>query len=155
MTLSRAEKSIVTDWWFTVDRMLLATILSIAGAGVVLSLAASPAIAIKRGLPTYYFVERQVAFIAAAVAIMLGLSLLSPERIRRVALVLFAACLVLLLAAITGGAEINGARRWVHIGGYSLQPSELAKPAFVVLCAWFLAQTRRRPEMPALPVAFG
>jgi cell division protein FtsW len=155
MTLSRAEKSIVTDWWFTVDRMLLATILTIAGAGVVLSLAASPAIAIKRGLPTYYFVERQVAFIALAVAIMLGLSLLSPERIRRIALATFAACLVLLLAVITGGTEINGARRWLHIGGYSLQPSELAKPAFVVLCAWFLAQTRRRPEMPALPVAFG
>jgi cell division protein FtsW len=155
MTLSRAEKSIVTDWWFTVDRMLLATILAIAGAGVVLSLAASPAIAIKRGLPTYYFVERQVAFIALAVVIMLGLSLLSPERIRRVALATFAACLVLLLAVITGGAEINGARRWVHIGGYSLQPSELAKPAFVVLCAWFLAQTRHRPEMPALPAAFG
>jgi cell division protein FtsW len=155
MTLSRAERSIVTDWWFTVDRLLLATILTIAGAGVVLSLAASPAIAIKRGLPTYYFVERQVAFIALAVAIMLGLSMLSPERIRKVALALFAACFVLLVAVVAGGAEINGARRWVHIGGYSLQPSELAKPAFVVLCAWFLAQAGRRPDMPALPVAFG
>ena len=37
MTLSRAEKSVLTDWWFTVDRMLLASILAIAGAGVVLS----------------------------------------------------------------------------------------------------------------------
>src|SRR5262245_35800868 len=106
MTLSRAEKSIITDWWFTVDRMLLATILTIAGAGVVLSLAASPAIAIKRGLPTYYFVERQLVFIALALAIMLGLSLLSPERIRRAALALFAVCLVLLVAVIVGGAEI-------------------------------------------------
>ena len=155
MTLSRAEKSIVTDWWFTVDRLLLATILTIAGAGVVLSLAASPAMAIKRGLPTYYFVERQLVFIALAVAVLLGLSLLSPERIRRVALALLATCLVLLIAVLIGGAEINGARRWVHIGGYSLQPSELAKPAFVVLCAWLLAQSRRRPDMPALPMAFG
>lgn len=155
MTLSRAEKSLLTDWWFTVDRMLLATILTIAGAGVVLSLAASPAIAIKRGLPTYHFVERQLVFIALGLVVMLGLSLLSPARIRRVALVLFAACIVLLIGVLIGGAEINGARRWVHLGGYSLQPSELAKPAFVVLCAWFLAEDRRRPDMPGLPVAFG
>jgi cell division protein FtsW len=155
MTLSRAEKSLVTDWWFTVDRMLLATILTIAGAGVVLSLAASPAMAIKRGLPTYYFVERQLAFIALAVAVMLALSLLTPERIRRVALAAFAACLVLLVAVLIAGAEINGARRWVHFAGYSLQPSELAKPAFAVLSAWLLAQSRQRPDMPALPMAFG
>jgi cell division protein FtsW len=154
MTLSRAEKSIVTDWWFTVDRMLLATILSIAGAGVVLSLAASPAIAIKRGLPTYYFVERQLVFIALGITVMLGLSLLSPERIRKVALGLLAACIVLLLFVLMRGAEINGARRWVHVAGYSLQPSELAKPAFVVLSAWFLAQSRQRPDMPGLAIAF-
>jgi cell division protein FtsW len=154
MTLPR-EKSVLTDWWFTVDRMLLAGILAIAGAGVVLSLAASPAIAIKRGLPTYYFVERQLIFIAAAVALMLGVSLLSPERVRRLALGVFAVCLGLLVFVLVGGTEINGARRWVHLGSYSLQPSELAKPAFVVLTAWFLAEGRRRPDMPALPVAFG
>ena len=51
------------------------------------------------------------------------------------------------------GAEINGARRWLHVGGYSLQPSEFAKPAFVVLSAWLLAEGERRPDMPAMPLA--
>ncbi|HEY7548144.1 MAG TPA: putative peptidoglycan glycosyltransferase FtsW [Hyphomicrobiaceae bacterium] len=154
MTLSRAERSVLTDWWFTVDRMLLAAILAIAGAGVVLSLAASPAIAIRRGLPTYYFVERQLVFIAAGVALMLALSLLSPASVRRLALAVFAVCLVLMVAVLVGGTEINGARRWLHFGTHSLQPSEFAKPAFVVLSAWLLAERRRRPDMPALPVAF-
>jgi cell division protein FtsW len=155
MTLSRAEKSVLTDWWFTVDRTLLMGILAIAGAGVVLSLAASPAIAIKRGLPTYTFVERQLVFIALGTALMLGLSLLSPAGVRRLALGVFAVCLGLLVFVLVAGVEINGARRWVHLGGYSLQPSEFAKPAFVVICAWFLAEGRRRPDMPALPLAFG
>jgi len=155
MTLSRAEKSVLTDWWFTVDRMLLASILAIAGAGVVLSLAASPAIAIKRGLPIYYFVERQLLFMALGIALMLAISLLSPERVRRLALAALVVCLAGMLLVLTTGAEINGARRWLHLGGYSVQPSELAKPAFVVLCAWFLAEGRRRPDMPALPAAFG
>jgi cell division protein FtsW len=155
MTLSRAERSVLTDWWFTVDRMLLAAILAIAGAGVVLSLAASPAIAIRRGLPTYYFVERQIVFIAAGVALMLALSLLSPVRVRRLALAVLAVCLALLVLVLAGGAEINGARRWLHFGSHSLQPSEFAKPAFVVLSAWLLAERRRRPDMPALPLSFG
>jgi cell division protein FtsW len=154
VSLSRVERSVLTDWWFTVDRMLLATILAIAAAGVVLSMAASPAIAIKRGLPTYYFVERQLTFIAAGLVLMLALSLLSPARVRRVALAMLAICLALLVLVLLAGTEINGARRWLHFGSYSLQPSEFAKPAFVVLTAWLLAERTRRPDMPALAIAF-
>jgi cell division protein FtsW len=121
---------------------------------VVLSLTASPAIAIRRGLPTYYFVERQLVYIAAGVALMLAVSLLSPARVRRLALAVLAVCLVLMLAVLVDGTEINGARRWLHFGTHSLQPSEFAKPAFVVLSAWLLAERRRRPDMPALPAAF-
>jgi cell division protein FtsW len=51
------------------------------------------------------------------------------------------------------GAEINGARRWLHVAGYSLQPSEFAKPAFVVLLAFLLVESRRRPDMPAAAMA--
>jgi cell division protein FtsW len=75
--------------------------------------------------------------------------------VRRLALGVLAVCLGLLVFVLVGGAEINGARRWVQIGGYSLQPSEFAKPAFVVLGAWLLAEGRRRPDMPATPLAFG
>ena len=67
MRLSRAERSLLVDWWFTVDRVLLATILVIVGAGLLLSLAASPSIALKRGLPTFYFVERHFVFALASV----------------------------------------------------------------------------------------
>jgi cell division protein FtsW len=155
MALARDEKSVLTDWWFTVDRLLLACILAIAGAGIVLSLAASPAVAIKRGLPTFYFVERQLVFTALAVVLMLGLSLLSPAGIRRVALAAGGLSLLLLVLVLVGGAEINGARRWLRLGGYSLQPSEFAKPAFVVLSAWLLAEGRHRPDMPARVLAFG
>jgi cell division protein FtsW len=51
------------------------------------------------------------------------------------------------------GAEINGARRWLTFGGHSIQPSEFAKPAFVVVAAWLFAESEKREEMPALPLA--
>ena len=143
----------LVDWWFTVDRALLATILVIVGAGVVLSLAASPSIALRRGLPTFHFVQRHFAFALTSVVLLLAVSLLSQARVRRLSLVVLFGSLALMAAALLTGAEINGARRWLHFGGYSLQPSEFAKPAFIVLSAWLIGESRRRPEMPAMTLA--
>lgn len=153
MKLSRAERSLLADWWFTIDRVLLATILVIVGAGLVLSLAASPAIALKRGLPTFYFVERHFLFSLTSIVIITAVSLLSPMGVRRLALPLLLAALAMMVVVLFTGTEINGARRWLQLGGYSLQPSEFAKPAFVIVCAWLLAEAERRPDMPATALA--
>lgn len=153
MKFSRADRSRLAEWWFTVDHVLLYAILIIVAIGVVLSLAASPAVAVKKGLAAYYFVERHVAFSLAGVVIMLAVSLLEPPAVRRLALIVLAAALAGLVAVYFLGEEINGARRWLSIEGHSVQPSEFAKPAFVVVSAWLLAEARHRPDMPALPIA--
>jgi cell division protein FtsW len=153
MRISRAERSLLADWWFTIDRVLLAAILVIAGAGFLLSLAASPAIAIKRGLPTYHFVERHLVFSLLSVAVMLAVSILSPRSVRRLALGVMIAAVATMVLVLIDGTEINGARRWLYIAGYSLQPSEIAKPAFVVLSAWLLAEAGQRPDVPATGLA--
>jgi cell division protein FtsW len=153
MRLSRAERSLLVDWWFTVDRVLLASILVIVGAGLLLSLAASPSIALKRGLPTFHFVQRHFVFAAASIVVLLTVSLLSQASVRRLSAVVLLGAFALMAIILVAGAEINGARRWLHIGGYSLQPSEFAKPAFVVVSAWLIAESERRPEMPAMALA--
>jgi cell division protein FtsW len=153
MNLSRTDRSLLTAWWFTVDRVLLTTILVLVGTGVVLSLAASPAVAIKKGLPAFYFVERHVLFALVGVVAMLAVSMLEPRQVRRLALALFVCGLGLMVAVLMSGPEINGAKRWLRLGGHSFQPSEIAKPAFVVLSAWLLAESKRRPDMPALSLA--
>jgi cell division protein FtsW len=58
MRISRADRSLIAEWWFTVDRVLLTAVLTLAGTGLVLSLAASPAVAIKKGFAPFHFVER-------------------------------------------------------------------------------------------------
>jgi cell division protein FtsW len=155
MRVRRTEKSLLADWWFSVDRVLLATVLTIIGAGVLLSLAGSPSMAIKRGLPIYYFVERQLAFACASVVVMLTASFLSAAGVRRLALAVLVAALAMMVAVLLTGNEVNGARRWLQIGGHSLQPSELFKPGFVVLSAWLIAEGERRPDMPATALAVG
>jgi cell division protein FtsW len=107
----------------------------------------------KKGLPTFYFVERHFVFSAAGVLIMLAVSLFSPRGVRRFALALFLLSVGGMIAVHFVGPEINGARRWLSIGGHSIQPSEFAKPAFVIVTAWLFAESQTRNDMPALPLA--
>jgi cell division protein FtsW len=153
MRVSRADRSRAAEWWFTVDHVLVGTILAIVGAGVVLSLAASPAVAIKKGLPTYYFVERHLVFSAVGVLVMLAISLFSPRGVRRLALFLLLVSIGGMVAVHFVGGEVNGARRWLSFGGHSIQPSEFAKPAFVVIAAWLFAESEKPHDMPALSLA--
>ncbi len=153
MTFSRADRSRLAQWWFTVDHALFTAILVLMTAGLVLSLAASPAVAIKKGLEPYYFVERHALHAGAGIFVMIGISLLDPRGVRRLALATFVLSVIGLVTVYFIGAEINGARRWLSFAGHSLQPSEFAKPAFIVVSAWLLAQAREKPEMPALPIS--
>ena len=58
--ISRAERTTFGEWWWTVDRLLLSALFGLMLAGIVLSLAASPAVAHRIGLDTFHFVNRQV-----------------------------------------------------------------------------------------------
>ncbi|PQZ51527.1 putative lipid II flippase FtsW [Ochrobactrum sp. MYb15] len=146
--VSRVDRGPVANWWWTIDRYFLAACLGLMGLGVLLSFAASPAVAQRIGLDSFHFVERQTFFMIPAVAVMIGVSFLSPRQIRRFALILLGASLFLMLAALFVGIEIKGARRWVSLAGVSIQPSEFMKPAFVVICAWLFSERERGGHMP-------
>ena len=150
MMVSRADRSRLSEWWFTVDHVLIVAIIVLMFSGLILSLAASPSVALKKGLPTFFFFERHVIFTAAGFCVMIFLSFLTPSWARRTAVLLFAASLVALIWVHFDSQVINGARRWLLVGGFSLQPSEFAKPGFIVIVAWLFAEARRRPDMPAL-----
>lgn len=147
--VSRAERSRLADWWFTVDKLLLVAFLVLIFGGIVLSLAASPAVAERIGIAdSYYFVKRQAVFAIPAVLVLVGVSILNPRQIRRLALVGFVVCLLLLVATLVIGVEIKGGRRWITLLGMSIQPSEFMKPMFSVLVGFLLAEGQKRPDLP-------
>jgi len=148
MMLSRTDRSPVATWWWTVDRWFLSAFLMLMGLGVVLSFAASPAVAERIGLDSYHFVTRQIMFMVPAVGVMIGVSFLDARQVRRLALIMLLAALVLMVLTLFVGVEAKGAKRWVHVFGMSIQPSEYMKPAFVVVCAWLFAEHGRAPEIP-------
>ena len=86
-SFTRVDTSVIGRWWWTVDRYLLAGILALMVGGVVLSFAASPPVAERLDLDSYHFVKRQALFLIPAIALLFGVSLLTPRQVRRVALV--------------------------------------------------------------------
>src|SRR5271165_5187713 len=108
---SRSHYSPLASWWRTVDRLMLAALLAVMLAGIVLSLAASPPVAARLGLDPFYFVNRHVMFLVPAFAVLIATSFLNPRQIRRLALVVFAVSLALVVATLFFGAEVKGARR--------------------------------------------
>src|SRR6201990_2540650 len=123
--------------------------------GVILSLAASPPVATRIGLDPFHFFGRHVLFLLPSLMVLIGVSFLSPKQIRRLALLVFAVSIILIVATLLFGAEVKGSRRWITLLGVNIQASESAKPAFVVVAAWLFAESARRPEMPATSMALG
>ena len=80
---SRLDRSPVAIWWRTIDRWFLAAFLSLMGLGILLSFAASPAVAERIGLDSFHFATRQIVFMMPALAAMLAVSFLNPRQVRR------------------------------------------------------------------------
>lgn len=146
--VSRADRGPLADWFWTIDRFFLAAFILLMGIGFMLSFAASPPVAERLGLDSFHFVERHAVFIVPSLMVMIGLSFLTPRQVRRTAIILLAVSLLMMVLALFFGVEVKGSRRWISIAGFSIQPSEFMKPAFVVVCAWLFAEHARQPEVP-------
>jgi cell division protein FtsW len=150
---SRTNRTPFGDWWYTVDRLMLAALAALMLGGIVLSLAASPPVAARIGLDPFHFVNRHVLFLVPAFIVLIATSALSPRNVRRLSLAVFIVSVALLVATLQFAPEIKGSRRWISIAGIGVQASEFVKPAFVILIAWLFAESARRPEMPTNTIA--
>ncbi len=148
MIISRTDRSVVAEWWWTVDRWMLSAALLLIGLGVLLGLAASPPVAERLGLDEFHFVTRQLMYAGPAVIALIAASMLSPQQARRLCLIIAVVGFAMMALTLVIGAEVKGATRWLNIGGVSVQPSEFVKPAFVVLAGWLFAEATRRSDIP-------
>jgi cell division protein FtsW len=151
----RTDTSILGRWWWTVDRWSLTALCLLMAIGGILSFAGTPLIAERINLDSYYFVRRQFAMMVPSFILLISVSLLSPQQIRRISIILFGVCLFLLVATLLFGTEIKGARRWISLGGFSLQPSEFIKPSLAIVMAWLFSEKHKNPETPFPLIAGG
>jgi cell division protein FtsW len=154
MGFARNDTSVLGRWWWTVDRWTLAALVCLMGLGAVLIMAVAPAAAERiGGLGTFQLAERQLIFLALAVLVVVGVSLLEPRNLRRLSVAGLGAAIVLLALTLLVGTEIKGATRWLSVAGVSIQPSEFVKPFFAVAVAWLLAAEKDGHAIPGTRAA--
>lgn len=138
----------------TYDRPLLIIAAILFAAGILLSMAASPAATARIRIDeAFYFAGRQAAYAGLGIVVMAAIASLDPRQLRRAATIAVAIFLPLALLASIFGPEIKGAQRWFDVGVFSLQPSEILKPALIVVWAWMLGESMKLPGFPGRAVA--
>jgi len=155
---ARSDLSPVGRWFWETDRVLLLMVAILVAIGLIAVAAASPAAAERLSggnvqfAPLRFF-SQQLMWIAIAVPIMIGVSMLPKMAARRLAIAGAVICTILLMLVPLIGTERNGAVRWIDVKVTAIQPSEFLKPLYVVSIAWLLSLKRKDPSLPMVTVS--
>ena len=149
----RSDTSQMGRWFWEIDKVLLLLISVLIGIGLIAVAAASPAASHRYSggsvqFSELYYFWKQLAWIAVGIPVMIGISMMTRERARRLSLFGAAFFFVLLIFVPVLGPEINGAKRWLAFGVGQVQPSEFLKPFFVVAMAWLLSLKDSDKSLP-------
>jgi cell division protein FtsW len=139
------------------DKWLFLATLALICASVVMVYSASALVALERFQQPYLFVTRQMMWAAIGVAV-LSIVMRIDYRVYRNDKLIWAGLAVvgLMLIAVLFSRPINGTRRWFGVGGFGIQPSELAKLAAIFFTALMLERRRARInelQYSLLPIA--
>jgi cell division protein FtsW len=152
---ARVTEPVIPRWWRTIDKWALTSIFALFGIGLMLGLAASVPLAERNGLDPYYYVERQMFFGGIAMIVMIGVSMMTPDMVRRIGVIGFIGAMVALCLLPVFGTDFGkGAVRWFSFGFASVQPSEFLKPGFVIMTAWLMAASMDLAGPPGKSLSF-
>ena len=124
-----------------IDKWLFSATAGLALFGVVMVYSASAVIALQENHGQFYYVIKQGTWTLIGFVVMFLAMRFDYQRLNR-RWIVYGALLVtvLLLLSVFAFSPVNGARRWIKFGGFSAQPSELAKLSLAIFLAYFLAK---------------
>ncbi len=126
------------------DPWLFFAAIALTGLGMVMVYSAGAWLGFQKHRDWQYFLWRQGAFVAVGLIGVVLLSRVDYRVLRRFAPHLMFAAVGLLVAVLFVGQEINGARRWIRVASFGVQPSEIAKVTLVIFLAATLARQGER-----------
>lgn len=128
-----AKRVSVDGWLFTVTLLLVFI-------GLVMVFSASAVMAKERYGSGYFFLLRQLGWATAGLLAMVAAMKVDYRRYRHPAVVFtLLGATTLLLISVFFLDRSHHTHRWIHLAGFSFQPSEMAKPALILFLAYFLA----------------
>lgn len=126
--------------------VLLAVTIVLTLFGIVMVFSASQVTALSEYKDSFYFLKRQVIWVAIGFSLLMLFANIDYRRLRFFSLSFLGVSIALLVAALIPGISTvaGGASRWLTFGPLSVQPSEVAKLAMVIFCADLLARRQER-----------
>jgi rod shape determining protein RodA len=135
--------------------LLLSTLCLAAYGGLMIFSASSSKLEDAGADPTTY-VKRQIFYAVAGVVLLLVVSFFDYRHLKALAPIIYGATLVGLLIVLTPlGSVVNGASRWIDLGFFQVQPSEIAKVAAIVAVGAYLSERKGMVELVDIAVSLG
>ena len=153
MSMKRSDLSTLGRWWWVIDKPMFFAFTVLICIGAIIVTASSPAVANRIGLDSWFFVSRQFVFLFLSFFIIIFTSFLNATQLKILGAVVFVSMIALMIVLPFMGAEIKGATRWVNLFGLTLQPSELLKPAFILVNAMVLSAKLKNPKFPHFKIS--
>lgn len=108
------------------------TVMILLSFGLIMVFSASSASAFYDYNDSYYVIKRQLMWAVLGLFAMFFMAGFDYKRLSKLSVPIFVVSIILLIAVLIVGKEINGAKRWLGFGGLTIQPSEVAKLAVII-----------------------
>ena len=130
-------------WWLSIDKVILFLIIITLCLGNVFTALASPVVANRIGINSNLFIIKNLIFSFLGLSIIIFCSTLNEKKIIDISYICFVILLLMLVIVIVVGSQNKGAKRWIRLLGFSLQPSEIIKPFFIIVISDILTRFKR------------
>jgi cell division protein FtsW len=136
------------------DYLILAPAILLFGLGLIAIYSASSYLAARGFGDSYFYLKRQAFFGFLGICLLIAAKNIPPDFYTRLVYpALITSLILLIMVLIPGiGSKVGGATRWIRIGGFSLQPSELAKLSLALYIAYSMA--KKGPVMSSFTKGF-
>jgi rod shape determining protein RodA len=147
ITFHESQPAQASGWlaWLHIDLALLTGLLILSGVGLTILYSA--------GDKEMVLLHKQMFRLGLGFAAMFTMAQIHPANYRRWSPWLYIAGILMLISVILFGEEGKGAQRWLDLGFFQFQPSEMFKLTLPMLIAWYLAEYRLPPSPSRLVIA--
>ena len=140
----RTEESKLTSWYFEVDRRLHTALMVLIFVGVLFMVSAGSVAAERIGHPWHFFILKALPFYFIGLITLFVASMLNKKWVLGISWLNVGVGLLLLLVTLVAPHVIKGSARFVALGPFNVMPSDIMKPGFIIITAWFLATMKEK-----------
>lgn len=129
------------------DMKFLVMVYALLAFGLIMVLSASSPIAYaskSTGYDSFYYFKKQLLWAVIGTAGLFGFANYDYRKLKKYAWLCYGGNILVLLVVLAVGKEVNGAKRWLQIGGFSFQPTEFSKALVIVFYAYLLSETYKK-----------